>query len=413
MATFAYRALDKTGKEIAGRTAAGNEGLVVERLRGMGYFPTEVKRVSTEKAGDVRLKELPGIRQLYRLITGGRVGLGVMTSFTREMATLLGAGISLLHSLEILRRNAESADLKAALDTVYQEVEGGASLSDAFSRHPRVFNKLYVNMVKAGEIGGTLEDILDRLATYFEKTSALRAKVFSALYYPVAVVIIATLLVSLILIFIVPRLQEVYEGMGAEFPALTQLLMDLSQLMRERAGWLIAGLILLGLLIREIHKTAPGKYCLDHLLLKTPVFGILIQKAAVARFCRTFGTLLQAGVPVLQSLVIVRDTSGNEILARATQDIHQAVREGGTLAEPMRKYPIFPDLAVNMLAVGEETGEMDKMLAKVADAYEMQVDRTVDGLTSLIEPILIVFLGVVIGFIVIALYMPILKPPVF
>jgi len=409
MPLFQYKAMDKAGKEIRGRIEASSEGVVVERLRGMGYFPTDVKKIKASAAGEVNIEDLPGIKQLYRLITGGGVKLKTLTTFTRQLATLIGAGLPLLRSLQILNEQVESSNMKKAISTVAEEVESGATFSEALSHQPQVFKKLYVNMVKAGEIGGALEEILDRLAIYYEKSAALRGKVMSAMYYPVAVVVIATGLVSVILIFIVPRFQELYEGAGAKLPGVTQILVNASNLIRYRAPYVIGGLILFALILWQINKTSVGKLVLDSVKLKLPVFGKLVQKAAVARFARTFATLLDAGVPILQALVIVKDTSGNEVVARAMIDIHASIREGESIHEPMKKCPVFPPLVIHMIAVGEETGAIDQMLTKVAEAYEMEVDNAVDGLTALIEPLLIVFLGIIIGFITIALYMPLFK----
>ncbi len=409
MATFSYKAMDKAGKEIKGKIDASSEGVVVERLRNMGYFPTDVKKIRAESAGEVAIEDLPGIKQFYRLITRGGVKLKTLTSFTRQLATLIGAGLPLLRSLHILNDQVESSNMKRALAHVAEEVEGGTTFSEALAHQPQVFKNLYVNMVKAGEIGGALEEILERLALYYEKSAALRGKVLSAMYYPVAVVVIATTLVTLILIFIVPRFEELYSGAGANLPNVTMILVHASNLVRHRALWVIAGILLLVLLIWQINRTTFGKHVLDQIKLKMPVFGGLVQKACVARFARTFSTLLDAGVPILQTLVIVKDTSGNEVLSRAMVDIHASIREGESIAEPMKKFPVFPPLVVHMIAVGEETGAIDQMLTKVAEAYEREVDNAVDGLTALIEPLLIVFLGILIGFIVIALYMPLFK----
>jgi len=409
MATFAYKAMDKAGKEIKGKIDASSEGVVVERLRNMGYFPTDVKKIKSESAGEVALEDLPGLKQLYRLITRGGVKLKTLTTFTRQLATLIGAGLPLLRSLHILNDQVESSNMKKAVGAVAEEVESGSTFSEALAHQPQVFKNLYVNMVKAGEIGGALEEILERLAIYYEKSAALRGKVLSALYYPIAVVVIATSLVTLILLFIVPRFQELYEGAGAQLPGVTMILVHASNIIRYRAIWVLGGLILFILIVWQINKTNTGKYVFDQVKLKLPIFGGLVQKASVARFARTFGTLLDAGVPILQALVIVKDTSGNEVVARAMVDIHASIREGESIAEPMKKFPVFPPLVVHMIAVGEETGAIDQMLTKVAEAYELEVDNAVDGLTALIEPLLIVFLGILIGFIVIALYMPLFK----
>jgi len=411
MATFFYRAADKSGREIQGRTEASAEAIVEDRLRSMGYFPAEIQKVRDRGAGEVRLEQLPVIRFLYRFLTGGRVHLSTLENFTRELATLLGAGIPLLRSLQILQRNVVSTNLKSALTEISEHIENGASFSDALARHPQVFDRLFLNMVKAGEVGGVLEESLDRLAVCYEKSAELRGKVLSALYYPVTVFIIAITLVTLILTFIVPRLQEIYEGMGGEFPAMTLLLIRASEAVRFKASWLIGGVFAVLVLILQVRKTRPGRRLMDAIQLKVPLFGVLFQKAAVARFARTLATLLHAGVPILQALAIVKDSSGNESIASAMIDVHASIREGGNMAEALKNHSVFPDLMVHMIAVGEESGSIDAMLGKVADSYERQVDHAVSGLASLLEPVLIVFLGILIGFIVIALYLPLLTPP--
>jgi len=409
MPTFNYRALDKGGKEIRGRIDANSEATVIERLRSMGYYPTDVSKAKGQTVGQTNIEELPIIRTVYQLITRGKVKSKNLMMFTRQLATLIGAGLPLLRSLRILHEQVESSNLKRTIGSVADDVEGGTTFSEALARHPHIFNKLYVNMIKAGEIGGALEQVLERLALFAEKSQALKSKVMSALYYPVIVMVIASIIVGIVLVYVVPRFQEFWDQAGAELPGPTQLLVSASMIIREKAPAVLLVILAIIILYRNINNTDRGKLALDSLKLKLPVFGSLLQKAAVARFARTFGTLLDTGVPILQSLVIVKDTSGNEVIARAMMDIHSSIREGETVSEPMRQHPVFPPLVVHMIAVGEETGAIDQMLVKVAEAYEREVDSTVEGLTSLLEPLLIVMLGVIIGFIVIALYLPLFK----
>lgn len=409
MPSFSYKAMDKSGKELKGRIEAASEQAVIERLRGMGYFPTDVAKAKGSGAGQVNLEELPIIKNIYQLISGGRVkGKNIMT-FTRQLATLIGAGLPIRRSLSILCEQTDSTNLQHTLNDISEQIEGGGTLAEAMGSHPNVFNKLYVNMVKAGEISGDLEAVLDRLALFLEKRAALRSKVQSAMYYPIFVTVLITVIVTGILIFIVPRFEEIYTSLGGQLPFMTQILVTASQIILKHSPFVILAFILLGILYWQINKTDKGKFVFDTIKLKLPVFGSIIQKAAIARFARTFGTLLNTGVPILQTLVIVKDTSGNEVVARAMVEIHQSIREGETISEPMRNFPIFPPLVCHMIAVGEETGAIDQMLVKVAEAYEREVDSAVDGLTALIEPILIIMLGVTVGFIVIALYMPIFK----
>ncbi len=375
----------------------------------MGYFPTDVTKAKGSGAGQVNLEELPVIRNIYQLLSGGRVKGKNLTTFTRQLATLIGAGLPIRRSLSILCEQTESTNLQHALGDISEQIEGGGTLAEAMAAHPNIFNKLYINMVKAGEISGDLEAVLDRLALFLEKRAALRAKVQSAMYYPIFVTILITVIVTGILIFIVPRFQEIYESLGGQLPFMTQILVTASQIILHHSPFVILAIIILAIIYWQINKTEKGKFVFDSIKLKLPIFGTIIQKAAIARFARTFGTLLNTGVPILQTLVIVKDTSGNEVVARAMVKIHQSIREGETISEPMREFPIFPPLVCHMIAVGEETGAIDQMLVKVAEAYEREVDSAVDGLTALIEPILIIVLGVTVGFIVIALYMPIFK----
>ncbi len=406
MATFNYKALDRGGKEIRGRIEASTEAAVFERLRGMGYYPSEVRKSKGHGVGQTNLEELPGIRQLYQLISGGRVKQKNLTTFTRQLATLIGAGLPLLRSLRILEEQVQSSNLKKIVTTVADDVEEGSTFSEALAKHPRVFSKLYVNMVKAGEIGGALQEVLQRLAIFAEKSQALRSKVMSALYYPIVVVTIASIIVGIVLTFVIPRFQEFWDQAGAKLPRPTQILVDASEIITQRFLGVVLIFVCIVVFYINVNSTERGKLIIDTIKLKLPVFGGLIQKSCVARFARTFGTLLDTGVPILQSLIIVKDTSGNEVLSRAVADIYSSIREGETVSEPMQSHAVFPPLVVHMIAVGEETGAIDQMLNKVAEAYEIEVDNTVDGLTSLMEPLLIVMLGVIIGGIVIALYLP-------
>jgi type IV pilus assembly protein PilC len=400
MALFEYKALDKTGKEIKGSGEAESEEAIVERLRGMGYFPTEVSEVR-QKVGQLDLNELPVFKQIF-----GRVKFKHITVFTRQLATLIEAGLPLLRALNILEDQSESTQLKSILRDIGEEIEGGSTLSEGFSKFPKVFTKLYINMVRAGEIGGVLEAVLVRIATYLEKQQMLKAKVRSALMYPIAVTVMATLIVTLILIFIVPRFEDIYSQLGGDLPVMTQMLVTASDVIMHRWYLVIATVIFLIIAYKLINKTNQGKFVFDTVKLKFPLLGTLVNKVAIANFARTLSTLINSGVPILQALEIVKDTSGNEVVARAMVEVHDSIREGETIHEPLSRYPVFPPLVVHMIAVGEETGAIDQMLTKVAEAYELEVDTTVDGLTSLIEPLLIIGLGVIIGFIVIALYLP-------
>lgn len=408
MATFNYKALDRGGKEIRGRVEAGTECAVMERLRNMGYYPSEVRKARGQNVGRTNLEDLPVFKQLYRLITRGKVKQSHLTTFTRQLATLTGAGLPLLRSLRIAEEQVESSNLKKALAEVIEDIEEGSTLSEALARHPKIFNKLYTNMVKAGEIGGALEEVLKRLAIFAEKSRAIKSKVMSALYYPIVVMSLASVIVSVVLYWVIPRFQEFWDQAGKPLPALTQMLVNVSEIFRDKAFGVVLIASIAMITYSNVNGTRRGKMVIDRIKLGLPVFGTLIQKSSVARFARTLGTLLDAGVPILQSLVIVKDASGNEVVARAVGDISASVRDGETVSEPMRSHRVFPSLVPHMIAVGEETGAIDQMLNKVADAYEMEVDAAVDGLTSLMEPVLIVVLGVIIGTIVVALYGPLI-----
>lgn len=401
MATFTYKALDKAGKEIRGSIEATGEDAVVERLRNMGYYVTQINK-HKQGLGQMDLNDLPIFRLLGKIISRGKVGLKHMAAFSRQLATLIGAGLPLLRSLQILEEQVEDRNLKDAITKLVEDVEGGSSLSEAMAKHPRIFNRLYVNMVKAGEIGGALETVLDRLAQFQEKSQAVRSKVKGAMWYPIVVVSIAMTVVAVIMIFVVPKFADMFEGLGGEMPFLTQMLIDFSDNLVEFWYIPLMGIAALIALFNTMNKFETGRYILDRIYLRLPIFGVIVQKSAVARFARTFGTLLDTGVPILQTLLIVKDTAGNEVVSRAMVDIHKSIRDGDTVSEPMKNFTIFPPLVVHMIAVGEETGALDKMLIKVADHFEREVDDAVDGLAKLIEPLLIVMLGGIIGTVVVA-----------
>lgn len=406
MPTFSYKAMDKGGKEIRGNIEATGEEAVVERLRSMGYYVTQVNR-SKQSMGQVDLLDLPIIRAIGKVVSRGKVSLKNQSAFSRQLATLIGAGLPLLRSLQILQEQVEDKNLKDALDSITASVEGGSTLSEAMAKFPRIFNRLYVNMVKAGEIGGALEQVLDRLAMFQEKSQAVRSKVKGAMWYPAVVITIALGVVAIIMIFVVPKFADMFTGLGAELPYPTQVMINLSEGLVKYWYMPLIGIAGIIILLKLIARYDYGRYVLDRAKLKLPIFGAIVQKSAIARFARTFGTLLDTGVPILQTLLIVKDTSGNEVISRAMVDIHSSIRDGDTVSEPMKAFPIFPPLVVHMIAVGEETGALDQMLIKVAEAYEREVDDAVESLAKLIEPLLIVMLGGIIGGVVVALYLPI------
>ncbi|MCA9410807.1 MAG: type II secretion system F family protein [Candidatus Omnitrophica bacterium] len=406
MPAFSYRAMDRAGKEIKGQIEASTEEVVIDRLRGMGYFPTEVKKAK-DNLGEVSLEELPGIKQFMKVLTRGKVPLKSLMPFTRQLAVLVGAGLPLLRSLRILSEQTESANLKEALIGISEEIESGNTLSEGMAKYPRVFDRLFVNMIRAGEIGGALEQVLERLAIFAEKSAAIRSKVKSAMFYPVFAGLIAGSLLIGIMGWVVPNFVGVYEELGAELPGMTQLLIDISDTITQRYWAVIMIFAFFIIIWKTMRRYDWGLYATDSFKLRLPIFGKILQKAAIAKWARTFATLLEAGVPILQTLSIVKDTSGNEVVARAVLEVHNSIKEGETISDPLKKYAIFPPLVTHMVAVGEETGSIDTMLVKVAEFYEREVDDAVDGLSKLIEPLLIVVLGGIIGFIVIALYLPV------
>ncbi len=423
MPAFNYVALDIHGEEIKGILDAGNVNSATAQLRDMGYFPTSVKEQTgpvgkggytrgggkTAKGMQINIK-IPGLTT--------RVGIKDLTTFTRELATLIDAGLPVVRSLNILKEQSKPGALKDILADIVENIEGGSSLSEALSRHPKTFSKLYINMMRAGEVGGVLEQVLDKTAQFLEKDISLKRKIKGAMMYPILVTVAIVGILSVIMIVVIPQFIKTLEDLAgdAALPAPTQLLLNMVNLITGRDFfnipnfvWLIIGIILLITIYKIIvGKFIKVKYFVDMIKLKIFIFGPLVKKATVARFARTFGTLITSGVPVLQALNIVKDTSGNEVLSKSVVVVHNAVREGESIARPMSESKFFPPMVINMVDVGEETGALDNMLIKVADSYEADVDVAVEGLSSLIEPILIIAMGVIVGFIVIALYMPLI-----
>jgi type IV pilus assembly protein PilC len=405
VAEYIYEALDKGGKQVKGVIEAGSEEVIIEKLRDMGYYPLKVTPKKS-KAGDLDLLAMPGLRLVFHRISTKQV-----MTFTRQLATLIDAGLPILRSLHILREQVESVIFKEKIQQMAQDIESGSPLSEAFGKHPKTFDALYVNMVRAGEIGGVLEVVLNRIAIFLEKRQALISKVRSAMMYPVVVLVIALCVTLFILIKIIPQFEEIFRGLGANLPGPTMVLVKASDIILQQWYWVILAAIALVFIIYKINKTKRGKYFFDSVKLKLPVFGTLVQKSAVARFAGTLSTLITAGVPILQALDIVRDSSGNAVIAKAMESVYQSVKDGETIHEPLSHCKVFPPLVYHMVAVGEETGAIDQMLEKVAEAYEREVEDMVDGLTSLLEPLLIVCLGVLVGGIVIALYLPLFDLP--
>ncbi|MBI5779806.1 MAG: type II secretion system F family protein [Planctomycetes bacterium] len=402
MPRYAYVGVDQSGKKVAGEVEAPSPQDATNQIRKMGYFPSGVK----EKAAGASTAGAT-VKPKKGFYVGG-VSQKMLTQFTVQLATLQDAGLPLLRSLKILAAQLKPSKLKDVITDVYVDVEAGNSFSESLGKHPSVFDRLYVNMVKAGEAGGVLDTVLIRLATFMEKAQALKRKVIGAMTYPAVVILIAVLILTVIMTKVVPKFGKIFEEMeiGSGLPPQTQLLMSISNVLIDY--WYLIPVIPLAIYFAVIGmaRSPNGKIFIDRMKLRTPLIGIIFRKAAIARFSRTFGTLLNSGVPILEALNIVKNTVGNEVIATAIQHVHDSIREGESIVGPLSESKVFDMMVINMIEVGEESGELDKMLHKIADSYETEVDALVSSLTTIIEPAIIVFLGVAVGFIVIALFSP-------
>lgn len=396
MATaYAFKVRTKEGRVVEGTMDADGETTVANRLRAQGLVPIEIAK----QKKDAMKMELHIFPQ--------KVKLKDVSLFARQFATMIGSGLSLLRTLNILAEQTEHQLLAKTIGLIRDDVERGSSLSGSMSKHPKVFSELFVAMVRAGETGGQLDTVLNRVADNFEADYKLRQKVKAAMTYPVVVAGIAVLLVTIMLLFVVPTFAEMFTGLGGTLPLPTAVLLKLS----KAAKWLVPTLIVGTIVGRIAYKrgraaSADVRYRTDKLKLKIPIFGDLFQKVALSRFARTLGLLLRAGVPVLQALDIVAQTTGNEVLSRAAKDVKESVRSGETMAAPLSRHGIFPPMVVQMISVGEDTGALDAMLDKVSDFYDQEVESTTESLTALIEPLMIAVLGGVVGSMIVALYMP-------
>ena len=391
MPSYEWKGRDRNGSPQTGVLIGDSKDAVIAALRRQQIVVTTVK----EKGKEIALPKF-----------GGGVKAKDIAIFTRQFSVMIDAGLPLVQCLEILGQQQENKRFQKIILQVRQDVESGSSLAEAMRKHPQAFDNLYVNMVAAGEAGGILDTILQRLANYIEKTVKLRQQVRSALVYPVAVVAIAVIVVYIILWKVIPVFATLFEGLGAQLPFLTQFVVNISRFIGN-FWWLITIVVIGGIFaLRQYYATEAGRYQIDKIMLKTPVFGPLLRKIAVARFCRTLGTLMSSGVAILESLEITARTSGNAVIEEAILQVRKGVEEGKTLAEPLAKTEQFPPMVCQMIGVGEQTGAMDTMLNKIADFYEDEVDAAVEGMMSLLEPIIISFLGVVIGTIVVAMYLP-------
>ncbi|MCD8299139.1 MAG: type II secretion system inner membrane protein GspF [Opitutae bacterium] len=400
MAKFKYKAIDGTGKQVSGSIEAPNEEQARAKLQQQRLMVSSI----SEEGFSLGKKGGKKKRQGYNK----KISNEQLTIFTRQLATLLQAGLPLLRANQILSAQERDPNFKGALENICDNIQSGNSLSDAFSQYPKMFDRLYVNMVKAGEAGGVLDTVLDRLATFQEKAVRIKKKVKSAMVYPVVVLCIAGIIVYVLLTFVVPSFQQMLMSQGGEMPALTQAVMDVGTALREHFLVTIITVVVVVFVIRMLFKSPKVCALRDRVMFKMPKIGTFLQIVAVSRFSRTFGTLMSSGVPILQAMKITTETLNNVVLQEALEKVHDRVRDGDTLAAPLEQTKVFPAMVCSMVQVGEETGQLPEMLNRVADNYDEEVDNAVGALTSIIEPLLIVFLAVVVGTIVIAMFMPII-----
>ena len=393
--TYQYKVRDKQGRMLGGTIEAESTTLVANKLREMGYTP-----INIEKQGSA------GLKTEISLFGSKKPKLKDISVFSRQFATMINSGLSLLRSLYILEEQTENKAFAAIISEVRQDVEKGASLSQAMAKHPKVFSKLYVSMVRSGEIGGVLDAVLLRLSSTIEKQVELRGKVKSAMTYPVAVLALVLLIMTAMLLFIVPTFKDLYDDLGGTLPLPTRLLLATSSAMTKFFPLIVIGAVVAAFLFKRWIATEKGRAAWDKFALKVPIFGGLVQKTALTRFSLTLSALLRSGVPILESLEIVSDTVSNHVMSVAVKDVQAAVKGGEAIHKPLQQHAIFPPMVVQMMAVGEETGALDEMLEKIGAFYEQEVEATVNALTSLLEPLLIVVLGGCVGSMVVALYMP-------
>lgn len=407
MPIFHYTAIDKDGKETKSKLEAANNQEAADKIRQKGLYPVGIIEEKDKSAKSAEGKEAAAQRpSKSAIITSGRISSKQATIFTRQAATLIGAGLPLVRSLYVLERQEKPGLLKSTIRGLAEQVEGGSSFSEALDKYPNFFPPLYINTVKAGETGGVLEVVLSRLADFSEKTQKLNNRIRAALVYPALVLTLALSVLFFLITFIVPKFMQIFKEMEVPLPMITRVLLVISDLAKERWVVLLAVMAILIVSYNIFLRLKATRLMLDGFKLNVPVIGGLLRKIAIARFARTLGTLLSSGVPILQALMVAKDTTGNEIMALSIEKVHDSVREGETVAKPLLKAGLFPAMAVNMISVGEETGALDQMLLKIADVYDEEVDVTVGGMMSLLEPFLIIGMGLIVGFIVIAMFLP-------
>jgi type IV pilus assembly protein PilC len=390
--TYAYQVKDAAGKTVNGTIVADSQQLVMERLREMGYVPLKVGLKSSGMKREFSLRKTVKLKDL--------------AIFSRQFSTMVSSGLPMLKALSVLESQTESKILSSAVSEVKLDIERGSSLSASMAKHPRVFNNLYVAMVKSGEAGGVLDAVLERLAMTLEREVSLRGRIKSAMTYPIVVLGFVTLILVAMLVFIVPQFKSIYAELHGTLPLPTQILLTVSNIVRHDFIFVIVGIAVAAFLFRRYKRSPSGRAMVDRLKLRVPIFGPLFQKTALSRFSRTLAVLNKSGVPILQSLDVVAETVNNTVVSDAVRDVQDSVRQGESMARPLGRHAVFPGMVVQMLAVGEETGALDTMLDKVAQFYDDEVTATVDSLTSIIEPVMIAIVGGAVGLAVIALYLP-------
>ena len=420
MPRFNYVALDARGQEATGLVEAASSNAAITQLRQSGYFPTsvieeaisgsdgtEARRRAATTARTTKLRAKKGIVLFKRR----KVKSKILMIFTRQLATLIDAGLPLLRSLNVLAKQERDKLLKNTINKIADSVQGGSTFSDALALHPRIFNDLYVNMVRAGEVGGVLELVLTRLSEFQEKAAKIRNKVIAAMVYPGIVMTMAVSIMCFLLVFIVPRFEMIFHDLLGDkpLPPVTRFVLAVSDFMQHRALIIVGAVIAIVTLYKFIGRTRRGRLVIDNFKLRMPLFGNLNRKTAISRFARTLGTLVTSGVPILQALNITRETAGNAAIARAISQVHESVKEGESIVQPLEASRVFPPMVVSMVDVGEETGKLPEMLLKVADVYDDEVDNAVVAITSALEPVMIVFLAVIVGTIVLALFTPLIS----
>ena len=426
MATFQYIAKDPAGNQKSGTVEAADRNSAIASVRALGLMPTALGEVKSAPASAPRQKAKASAGKdkakgvLNRNIEiniklpsflRGKVKTKVLTQFTRQIATLVNAGLPLMKGIEVLKRQMKDPQMQEALEGISSNIAAGGTFSESLTQFPKIFDKLYVNMIKAGEAGGVLEVVLGRLAEFAEKSERIKNKVKGAMIYPCVVLVAAVGITAFLLVAVIPKFQQVFADMlgGQALPPITQFVIDASEFVQNNGVQILLAVFAFVVIMKLVGKTEKGAYFFDALQLKMPVTGTLAQRSAVSKFTRTLGTLLSSGVPILQSLTITRDTTGNRVLTSAIQDVHDSVKEGESMTQPLSNCKVFPPMVVSMVEVGEETGALADMLTRIANTYDDEVDNAVAGMTAAIEPALIIVLAVVVGTIVVAMFLPMVK----